>query len=46
MPNEEDSHKLFKKELDFYVKKIAKEQRATEGMAERRLACSNEAVFE
>ena len=38
-------HKQFKKEIEFYVKKIKKEHKANEKNEERKESCTNEHLF-
>ena len=41
-----EGHKLFKKEIEFFVKKIKKDQRKLEEMQDRVESCSNHHLFE
>ena len=41
-----EGHKLFKKEIEMFVRKIKKEHKSEEDMASRILSCSNDYMFE
>jgi thymidine phosphorylase len=40
--DESEGHKLFKKEIEMFVRKIKKEHRSEEDMASRINSCSND----
>lgn len=44
--DENEGHKLFKKEIEMFVRKIKKEHKSDEDMASRILSCSNDYMFE
>ena len=44
--DETDGHKLFKKEIEMFVKKIKKEHKSESDMAERIESCSNDRMFQ
>ena len=44
--DESEGHKLFKKEIEMFVRKIKKEHKSEEDMASRINSCSNDYMFE
>jgi hypothetical protein len=44
--DENEGHKLFKKEIEMFVRKIKKEHKSEEDMASRIHSCSNDYMFE
>jgi hypothetical protein len=44
--DDSEGHKLFKKEIEMFVRKIKKEHKSEEDMASRIMSCSNDYMFE
>lgn len=44
--DETEGHKLFKKEIEMFVRKIKKEHKSEDDMAARIMSCSNDHMFE